>query len=211
MGCLYRITSPSGKSYIGITLLTAEERFKKHCSGAKSGLKKLLSKAINKYGESNMKVETLAIANDWDYLCLIEKKAIEVYNTYKHGYNCTKGGEGAYGLKFSDEVIAKMSETRKGRANTEEQKNKISLALKGRKKSLSHAQNIAKGKKNANFKHSEETKQLISLVQKGKKRSEEFCEKIRQARTGCKMSEETKRKISEKARLRAVSKDNHGG
>jgi Uncharacterized protein conserved in bacteria len=51
--------------------------------------------------------------------------------------NMTKGGEGASGLKHSEESITKMIESKTGNVPSEETKAKISIALKGSKKSES--------------------------------------------------------------------------
>ena len=66
---------------------------------------------------------------------------------------------------------------KKGYKQTEDNKKKISLALKG-------------------FRHSEETKGKMSLAQKGKTVSEETKSKISLARKGFRHLEESKRKIS---------------
>lgn len=49
MGLIYRLTSPSGKSYIGQTTRTFDKRFKEHCSG-KSGAT-IIENALKKIRE----------------------------------------------------------------------------------------------------------------------------------------------------------------
>lgn len=123
MGALYRVTAPSGKAYIGISSKTTEQRWKKHVEHAlgkrTSGA---LYAAMRKYGSDNFKVETLVIADDWEYLCDLEKKAIHAYNTKApFGYNVTDGGEGVLGPR-SDEVKARISIAQKKRFENPEQR-----------------------------------------------------------------------------------------
>jgi len=109
MGCLYQLIFPNGKSYIGITKKTAEQRFKDHCQNSKNGITEypnyspeekaiadkkygldnfgrlpwltLLGKAIREYEKENVIVRTLVISNDMNYLKEIEVKAIKQYRT----------------------------------------------------------------------------------------------------------------------------------
>jgi len=93
---LYQLKFPNGKSYIGITSKTAQERFKAHCS--KSQKKNACQVAINKYGKENVKLKVLATVENWELLCLAEIEAIEKFNTFApngNGYNLTMGGEGS--------------------------------------------------------------------------------------------------------------------
>ena len=52
---IYKITSPSGKNYIGQTKQAFNERWKGHCKKSSNCL--LLKRAIQKYGRENMKTE----------------------------------------------------------------------------------------------------------------------------------------------------------
>lgn len=94
MGCLYQLTSPSGKSYIGITLKTAQERFEDHKVNYRRR-RTALHRAFRKYGPENFQLKTLVIANDWKYLCDLECEAIVAFGTKgPSGYNMTGGGDG---------------------------------------------------------------------------------------------------------------------
>jgi hypothetical protein len=95
------LTSPSGKSYIGITVKTVEKRFAKHVEHALGKRDNgVLYSAVRKYKPENFLVKTLVIANDWDYLCDLERKAIVAFKTrHPLGYNMTDGGEGVVGPK----------------------------------------------------------------------------------------------------------------
>ena len=131
MGCLYQLTFPSGKSYIGITTESLTQRISRHIGSAKNGADLLLSRAIKKYGDI-FERKMLVISNDWSYLCELEKKAIIAYDTFSpNGYNLTKGGEGGYGLIHTEESKKKMSDSGKGKIISDEAKAKMALAKLG--------------------------------------------------------------------------------
>lgn len=148
---MYRLTFPSGKAYIGITKETARERLAEHAYDAKRGLKKAISRAFRKYGSDAVKLETLVVANDWEYLCDLERKAIAALGTkWPDGYNMTDGGEGSGGYKHSEETKAHLRavHTRTPRHTTphsEETKAKMSRNRRGRKLSEEARANIAAG------------------------------------------------------------------
>ena len=101
---LYKLTSPSGKSYIGITRGALQVRLNHHRFDSERGSLGKLHKAIRKYGFENFKVEVLNASNDPDELCELEIAAIREHNTFgKGGYNLTLGGEGALGTKLTEE------------------------------------------------------------------------------------------------------------
>jgi hypothetical protein len=116
MGCLYQLTSPSGKAYIGVTMKTFDERVLVHvlASRNKTHSHKALYRSIKKYGIDAFHKKELVRANDWSYLCDLERKAIAAFNTKSpHGYNLTAGGDGVIGM--SHEAIARhLENTRSG-------------------------------------------------------------------------------------------------
>ena len=151
-GVMYKLDFPNGKSYIGVTSGTAARRFNKHCYDAKKeGF--AVSRAINKYGKDNIKVNTLVYGSMY-YLFDLEVKAIKSFNTRApFGYNITDGGEGAMGRIVSDstkeklrianigkkhrpESIEKMMGQRAGIPRSDEVKAKISAKNKGKGMSL---------------------------------------------------------------------------
>lgn len=130
---VYLVTSPSGKHYVGITKQLFKDRIQKHYSDATSSRRTgKFQKAINKYSQE-LKWEIIDTASSWLELCNLEKYYIQKYNSYKNGYNCTLGGEGNIGWKPSDEVKEKMSLAQKGRILTDEHKKKLSEAKFGKK------------------------------------------------------------------------------
>lgn len=89
--CIYKITSPSGKAYIGQTLVALDKRMKDHLKSSSNC--KLLKRAIIKYGWESMKVEVLLYCQERD-LNTYEQAMIKAYDTLApSGYNCTTGGE----------------------------------------------------------------------------------------------------------------------
>ncbi len=96
MGCLYKLTSPSKKSYIGVTKKTAEARWAKHKEHAlgKRDAGALYS-ALRKYGPDSFTLQVLIISDDWEKLLSLEKEMIRLHQTLSpHGYNISEGGQG---------------------------------------------------------------------------------------------------------------------
>ncbi len=98
MGCLYRLTFPNGKTYIGVTKMTAAARFTQHAKAATKQRKgSLLSKAIIEFGAESVAVQTLVIADEGPYLKDLEIRAIKAFGTLKpSGLNSTTGGDGVF-------------------------------------------------------------------------------------------------------------------
>lgn len=228
MGTLYKLTSPSGKSYIGISSKTTEARWKKHVEHAlgkrASGV---LYAALRKYGSDSFKVETLIIADDWAYLCDLEKKVIRLYNTKApFGYNVSDGGEGVLGPR-SGEVKVRISSAQKKRFQNPEQRAlmaqyaaKSAEIAKARHaaqringlapwEQRKHDSTLRNGSPEHRALISERTKAAmatpevkakIAAAVAQKSASPEWREKISKSKTGKKIgprSEETKRKQSE--------------
>jgi group I intron endonuclease len=174
---IYLITNiENKKQYVGITKFSIEERFSQHI---KRGF--LLTEAIQKYGQKNFSVKIIEEVESTERAYELEIFYIKEYNTkVPHGYNLTDGGDGIFGWEASEEYRQECSERLKllhkekkvgmyGKTHSEETKNKMSDASKGKAKPW--------------------------LV--GVKKSEETKEKIRQKNLGKNLSEETRKKISE--------------
>lgn len=164
IGTIYKITSPSGKHYIGQTINLKDRKRcfynpNKYYSGRK------LDNAIKKYGIENFKYEIIIQIVEVDKIKLREKLNeleifyIKKYNSYKEGYNMTLGGSGSMECFQTEESRKKISEKAKGRKGTmlgrhltAEQRKKVSDFAKTRT-----------GDKNPFFgkSHSEETKRKI--------------------------------------------------
>jgi group I intron endonuclease len=93
---LYQITNTvNGKSYIGITKLTINERWNNHLSNARKP-KYPLHFAIAKYGAEYFTITTLTESADRKYIGGLEEHTIQHLETHisKNGYNVAKGGFG---------------------------------------------------------------------------------------------------------------------
>lgn len=123
-GYIYKITSPSGRIYIGKTVNFNSRMSDYRCGNTTK--QKLINNSINKYGFENHKVEILLEGEfEDDELNNLEIKYIKennsIYSKNSMGMNLTSGGEGVCGLKQSPESIAKMIETRKNNPPTEKE------------------------------------------------------------------------------------------
>lgn len=142
---IYKISNLiNGKNYIGQTIHSLEQRFRKHKNTKIGGM--IISKAIKKYGVENFRIEQLEICESQDELNEAECKWIEFYQSQApNGYNI-RGGGGARG---------KMAESSKAK-------------MRGRKLSPETIENMKKAKQNM----SEETRLKMSKSGMGKKLSE---------------------------------------
>lgn len=138
-GIIYKVTSSSGKSYIGQTIQDFSNRKSAHYIRAhtKNLADYKFAKAIRKYGDalewiiiySNIPIHQLANMERW---------CIGNYNTFNRGYNSTEGGAGQIGRPVSDITKKKISEALKGNKNwlgkrhSSQSKKKMSDAKKGK-------------------------------------------------------------------------------
>jgi group I intron endonuclease len=111
---VYIHTTPSGKSYIGITSRKVNKRW--GTNGQYYVGSPYFYRAIQKYGWDNIKHDILEDNLSFDEAINKEKYYIEFYksNNPQYGYNLTKGGEGAYGYKMPDEKRKLLSCNRQG-------------------------------------------------------------------------------------------------
>lgn len=122
IGYIYKITSPSGRIYIGQTsnMFNRTNYYKGgHCKGQVA-----LYNSISKYGWHEHKLEILETRSSEMYINEV-LNSLEVYYVayYKSNYsrypssrgmNLTDGGGGMRGYKMSKESIQKMSNSKKG-------------------------------------------------------------------------------------------------
>lgn len=144
IGTIYKLTSPSGKSYIGQTINLKDRKRcfynpNKYYSGHK------LDNAIKKYGADKFKYEIIIQIVESNRCTLREKLDeleiyyIKKYDSYNSGYNMTLGGSGSKGCFQTDESRKIISDKAKGRKGsmtgrhlTEEQRKKVSDFAKTR-------------------------------------------------------------------------------
>jgi len=95
---LYKMTSPEGKSYIGITTGKLINRMHRHRVSANTGSPYAIHCAIRKYSFKAFTVEVLSEEVDLKKLNILEAEAILEHNTLSpNGYNLTTGGDGVRG------------------------------------------------------------------------------------------------------------------
>jgi group I intron endonuclease len=135
-GGIYKITSPSGKIYIGKTK-NLFQRFGKYKSLHCVKQNKLYNSFL-KYGFGNHVVEIIELSNDLQNLNEKEIFYIKEYKSYNtsHGLNLTEGGDGVRKKhsietkkKISDSLL--KSESFKKVMSSPEYREKLSNSLKG--------------------------------------------------------------------------------
>lgn len=102
MAYIYKITNIlNGKSYIGKTLKSVEERFQEHIRDSQKSRceKRPLYDAMNKYGIENFQIEQIEECSD-NIVNERETYWIEWYGSFKYGYNATLGGDGKHYLDY---------------------------------------------------------------------------------------------------------------
>lgn len=157
-GIIYKYTSPSGKCYIG---QTTNEFYRKRMwfsKGRYTGGRSKIDRARKKYGPENFKYEVI-LRNTYSS---IEAATIDLnkwetyyigyYNTYRHGYNSTLGGDGSRGYTQSPEALHKISMSQKGKKKPKGFGDKISKAQKGKSKSVEHRKKLSEIKRNSGHK-----------------------------------------------------------
>lgn len=164
-GIVYKATNRiNGKMYIGQTVKSLNKRISEHISDATFDRDTMyFHKAIRKYSEENFAWEIVVECNSLEELNRIEIEMIKRYNTFKNGYNLTKGGEGKAGFKHTEESKKKIAKSLKGKKGFWSGKHRTEEAKRKQSESM-------KGEKHPNYgKHrSEETKKKISKSRKGK-------------------------------------------
>ncbi len=174
---IYRITSPSGRVYIGIT-----SNFKKRVSCYKSDAKSkqtLVFNSIKKYGYDSHEVKIIDEFIGYNQ----DAQSKEMFwvrsymsnkNKYpeQNGLNLTDGGDGTIGYKLSPEKVEGMRARQLGKKASGETKNKMSLARKGRKMNFTHyTPEFRKmmSDRNKGYKHTEDAKLKIGAASRGNK------------------------------------------
>jgi group I intron endonuclease len=196
---IYIITNMvNGKKYVGLTN-SLSKRWNKHKNA--KGSAPALHSAIKKYGIENFDFVHYASAFGPDAAKTIEIAVIAEYNTQvPNGYNLTAGGDGT--LEPSPDLRQRLSDSHKGKAQSEETKRKRSESLK---------KAYAEGRRSprSGWKLSDEAKLKLSESKKGNKNpmygkrlSKEHSQKISEATRGLKKSDEAVANQTAAQRLR---------
>lgn len=146
---IYKLTSPSGKCYIGQSI-NVELRLH-HYKLLRSKGQTKLHNALLKYGFDNFQIEYLKVFNNYiskekiqEFLDRYEIYYINKYNCIIDGYNIRGGGSRGRlsedakrkislkntGRVFTKEHLMKLSESHKGYIMPKDQKEKISIKSK---------------------------------------------------------------------------------
>lgn len=157
---IYKITNliDNNKIYIGQTI-EPNARWYKHKKLANSIKKpQYIHRAMDKYGVDNFVFEIIATCLNQKDADEIEEQLINQYNSRdkNYGYNIKPGGATRKGFKQSEETkqkmsdewylyhsiedLKKMQEANRGRPCSEDRKQKIAAANKGKQFCLSHKQ-----------------------------------------------------------------------
>lgn len=154
---LYVITRrETGKRYFGYTSEKPEQRWWRHKNHAVKDDGYALHDAIRKYGVDAFDFLVLA-----EFTSLDDARAAEIAHIAEHktncrreghcGYNMTDGGEGATGYTHSEEIRARISQSKRGRAQpwskrpkTAEHRANLSASKRGKKFSPEHIEALRK-------------------------------------------------------------------
>jgi group I intron endonuclease len=176
---LYKITNTiNGKSYIGITKYSINERWNTHISNSRKP-KYPLQHAIAKYGPNFFTITLLEENEDRKLISNLEEPTIQQFQTHitQHGYNVAKGG---FGGDLGSESTAKRIETIKNYSPEKkaEHKEKLRKRNLGKTKEndfgrLSQSEKIKGNTFRKEIPHSTESKLKISKSNTGKQRSQE--------------------------------------
>lgn len=188
------------RAYIGQSV-NVKKRIANHQGSLKRGshYNEYLQKAYDKYGVDMFVFRPLEYPEDTsvENLTAREQYWIDQFDSLnpRRGFNMMGAGPAG---RPSEESKKKMSEAGKGRTPTnkgtpltDEQKEKLSKAMTGRKLSEEHKKKVSP----LGRKHSEETKRKIGDAHKGMKRPEETGRKISEKKKGKTWTEETRRNI----------------
>ena len=160
---IYKITSPSGKIYIGQSV-NIEKRFLSYSKLLRCKTQIKLFRSFLKYEVINHKfeiIEECAI----ELLNERERYYQDLYDVLNNGLNCKLTNTADKSGKLSEEVKINISKGNIGKKRTEEQKQNISNSLKGRK----IPEEVCLKMKHNALNMSEETKLKMSNSRKGGK------------------------------------------
>lgn len=130
----------NGKSYIGITCTGVRGRMYAHESASRLGSSLPFHRAIRRYGIGSFETTVLASCIGKDAAYYVEKLLIHEFGTFgQGGYNATLGGEGANGAVLTKARRKAISKHFKELVRTDQHKERISAALKGRDNSAAVA------------------------------------------------------------------------
>lgn len=143
---IYALTSPTGRIYIGQTVVDLPTRWSQHVYCAKSGHRSKLYTSMQKYAPELWTREVVARCSGQEQLDATEVMFIKAFGDL----NLKSGGRAG---KHSPETRAKISAAHMGKKQgppSAETRAKQSATMMGRKNSPAHCAAISAGKKAAN-------------------------------------------------------------
>jgi group I intron endonuclease len=184
---LYQITNTvNGKSYIGITQLSVENRWTIHVSHSKDP-KYPLQHAIAKYGAHNFTIIVLTESEDRKLISELEEPTIQRLMTHvtTNGYNVAKGG---YGGNLGPEATTKRLETIRNYSSERNAQWKERLRLRNLGKTkendpgrMTQAEKMKGNSHRKDKPHDAVSKEKIATGNKGKVRSPNAIENYKKA------------------------------
>ena len=161
---IYKISSPSGKCYIG-SAVSFRRRWKNHLSDLRKGKhhSPALQSAYMKYGEAFIKFEKIALCMITD-LITIEQRFIDKFHPE---YNCSPTAGSTLGTTVSEETRQKISLANKGKVHSPETIARVSAANRGRKRSEEFCKNLGDRKRGSAI--PQETRAKISESLRGER------------------------------------------
>ena len=125
--CIHNLTT--GKKYIGQTIEKLQRRVFRHFRTINETK---ISRAIQKYSKYDFVYGIVEEVENRNLLDEREKYWIQYYNSVDNGFNIKEGGKCSRGFKQSQSSIEKRRQKLLGKSLSEEHKQKISKAHKGK-------------------------------------------------------------------------------
>ena len=181
---IYKITSPSGKIYIGQSW-DISYRFDYYCTSKAPGQPKL-NNSFKKYGQLTHSFEVIAelLPNSASQKILDELEISLIHKHYEDGFQMLNIAYGGGGGRITEATKKKLSELNKGEKHPQYGKKKNPESIEKRRIKM------------IGWKQSPEAKEKLRKANTGRKMSPQSVEKTRQANIGRVVSIETRIKTS---------------
>ena len=193
MYCVYKHTSPSGKTYIGLTRQKPEKRWQ---NGLGYRTQEYFYRAIQKYGWNNFKHEVVAINLTAEQADVLEKKLIveNKSNDKNFGYNIESGGN--FNKGRSEYTAKKL----KAVYDTEEYKlriKEVNIRRWSQPGAREHMSKLLSGERNPMYGTKLSKEHLNKMIEASRNTARKSYTGENNNFYGKKHTEEAKRKISE--------------